>query len=630
MASRVESNVVSSSGRRTIATEVLVGNGHVEVVAFGARLGLSTNHLRAQARHQRRSCYAARVTPRIAGCVVSVLLLTLGLDVSSTPVRVRARSDMEAHVLRSDQGLALRGRLADDAGLAIVGGPVHARIQGLEARVVRTGQDGGFELTISGSDATALAEVHGDRLTWALAFAGGPNFGPSEASGAIELRRMPTQLVVQLDRSETTLDEGPVTVEVAVKSGGKPVGSVPIHLRVGQGPELVGDADSQGRIAFLVRPSTIRRLGRVEVEARFAGDVTHSSASGKVTLIVARATRLTLRVGREGDSTSGRYRFSGRLSGEQGALAGRMVAIVCRSSDDGGGDAQTQRAVLTDTNGVFLVAIEAREFQMFGGEAVEAQAVFEPPELSLQVARSERALIPVPGLPRVPWSWYLACLVSAGGLVLFAVAIHRRFWEYLWRLRRRRRLRRHLPGEALELLSEGDTHLPFVTTRPDWLAGVVVERESGRPLHDIVVTVRQGGEVHEVAGDREGRFALGPLAKGSWRLSVVGPGLLSVTAELLLPHAGELDRMTVRMESIRARVRDAFLGRLTPAKPGGGWGFETPATLATRDAQANPEQTEAIDGLKQIVERVWFEPGMETLDDVRIAEKLGGTTQGDS
>jgi hypothetical protein len=84
------------------------------------------------------------------------------------------------------------------------------------------------------------------------------------------------------------------------------------------------------------------------------------------------------------------------------------------------------------------------------------------------------------------------------------------------------------------------------------------------------------------------------------------------------------------MESIRARVRDTFLGRLRPAKPGGGWGFETPATLATRDAQANPEQTEAIDGLKQIVERVWFEPGMGTLDDVRIAEKLDGTTQGDS
>ncbi|MGB0591255.1 MAG: hypothetical protein ACPGU1_16380 [Myxococcota bacterium] len=570
------------------------------------------------------------MTPRPAACVAFALLLTMCLDGWSAPVRVRARTQMTAHVLLADQGLALRGRLADDTGAPIVGGPVHARIEGLETRVVRAGADGEFELTISGPDVAQLAKAHGEQLTWTLSFAGGPNFGPIERSGVMELRRAPTRLTIGLDRAETTLDEGPVKVEVTLQSDGKAVGNVPIHLRVGQGPALVGDADRQGRIAFLVNPSSISRFGRVVVEASFPGDGRRASASSRVSLLVTRATRLTLRVGREGDSYSGRYRFSGRLSGEMGAMPGRMVAIVCRSSGDGAVAPQTQRAVLTDANGVFLVAIEAREFIDFDGGAVEVQAVFEPPELSLQVARSERAIIPVPALPGVPWSWYLACLVSAAVLALVALAFHLRVWEYLRRAWQRRRLRRHLPGQSVTLFSDELPVEAGYISRPDWIAGVVVEREGGRPLHDVVVSVQCDTEVHEVSPGADGLFVIGPLKKGRWLLSIKGPGLLPVAAELQLPHSGELDRMTVRMESVRARVRDVFLSRLAPRTSGQGWGFETPEGLARRDAKANPEHADMVQDLKVLVERTWFKPDPETLDDVRMAERLSGTHEGDA
>ena len=86
--------------------------------------------------------------------------------------------------------------------------------------------------------------------------------------------------------------------------------------------------------------------------------------------------------------------------------------------------------------------------------------------------------------------------------------------------------------------------------------------------------------------------------------------------------------MTVRMESIRARVRDVFLGSLQPAEGGAGWGIATPATLAKREQEVNPAQSEAVDGLQRLVERAWFEPELETLEDVHAAERLDERRKG--
>ena len=548
------------------------------------------------------------------------LVALLGLEAWSAPMRVRSRSVMESEVTRTAQGLALRGLITDDRGGPVSGAPIHARIHGLESRVVRSSEEGAFELQIAKEDVIALAELHGEELPWTLEFAGAPNFGPVQRQGVLDLERAPTQLSLALDRGESSLDEGPVEVMVQVKREGHGLAHVPVVLRVADGPELVGESDAKGRVAFLVKPASVTRFGRVMVEARFPGDMRHASASATAPLLLTRATRLTLRVGREGDVDTGRYRFSGRLTSEDGALPGRTVAIVARGSDGQGG-ARTQRATLTRGDGVFLVAIEAREFIGFAGEEVEVQAIFEPPELSLQAARSERALLPVPTLPGVPLSWYMGCLAAAGGLGLLALALHLRLWRQLrWRWRRRR-LHRSLSGGAMDLVDESRVLLNSRRGREDWLSGVLVERESGRPLAGLMVSVAQADNEFAVRSDEAGVFELGPLQPGAWELSVRGPSTLPLSVPLQLPHGGELDAMRVRLETLRARARDIFLSEVElQAGAKSAWGYVTPADMVSRRRALNPDEAEALEPLQSLVERAWFCPDTPTLDELSEAE----------
>ncbi|MDP6944850.1 MAG: Ig-like domain-containing protein, partial [Myxococcota bacterium] len=513
--------------------------------------------------------------------LVSLVAALLWADVGAVaaPLRVRARAVVTGHTLRSDTGLTLRGRLADDLDAPIAGALVHARIEGMEPRTVRTGSTGTFELKIASDDVSALAARHGDRLPWRLEFAGDPNFGSVLREGHLELRRTPTSTLLEVDKREMTLDDGPVTIDVTINGSGGPLANVPVHLRVARGPELVGDADERGRVAFLLRPSTVGAFGEVTIQARFAGDARFAPSQAVASLVVSRATRLTLRAGREGDTRSGRYRFSGRLTDERGALAGRTVGVVVSAGDDSASTERSQRSAVTDARGVFIVAVEAREFVGLAGESVEVQAVFQPSGMALEAARSDRALIPVPEPPGVPVSWYFACLAGAAGLVLFGVAFHLRFWLHLRQLWSRRRLRRHIAG------AEADMVQPVVRTsttergRRDWIVGVAVDRDTGHAVDGVTVSLVGQEGAGFSAKTVEGRFALGPIPAGSWLLRLTGDGLMPREARLRLPHDGELDGMTVRIESVRGRVRDLFAGGVRRFAAHVRWGMHTPAEM---------------------------------------------------
>lgn len=552
-------------------------------------------------------------------------------DVSAiaAPVRVRARTALTGHVLRSPQGLSLRGRLTDDQEAPVSGAPVHAHIKGLEPRVVRTGEDGTFELTISAGDISSLADVHGDSLPWRLEFAGGPNFGSVIRTGDLDLKRTPTTLSARSDRTEVTLDDTPVTIEVSIRGGERTVASVPIHLRVADGPELVGDTDEQGRVAFLLRPDSVGAFGRVRIRARFPGNSDFAPSQSETSLLISRATRLTLRAGREGDTRDGRYRFSGRLVDERGPLPGSTVGIVVLSSDGSTVLERCQRTALTDDRGVFLVAVAAREFLGFDGDTVEVQAVFQPASPELQAARSERAVIPVPGPPGVPLSWYFACLAIAAGLVLLAIVVHLRLWLHLRHAWKQRRLRRHVVE-----VEDGVVQLmPVSPGRPrgrrDWVAGLAVDRDTGLPVKAANVELSCDGRAVDTDAAADGSFALGPLEAGIWTMRITGLGLVPREARLRLPHGGELDRMNVRLVSVRGRMRDVFTGGVRRQTTDVRWGHDTPSEMEQAARASAPTEFAApLAQLRRLVEDAWFSSSPPALEDVTTAEHLGKELEG--
>ena len=555
--------------------------------------------------------------------------LAMAPTAQAVPLRVRAQSAVTVRVARRPEGLVLLGRLVDDRGEGLEGEDVHASVVGLADRTVRTGDDGRFELLIAARDVSALAATRGERVGWTLAYAGTATFGPASGEGMLDLRREPTWLSLDVDPAVTTLDTDTIAIRVGLEAGSGAVGRVALQLAVADGPELVGDTDLEGQVVFLLRPDALERAGRFAVRAAWVGDHRYAPADAVATLRVLRPTRLTLRVGREGDLRTGRYRFSGRLSDDRGPVAGATVALVAQRV--GGADAdigvRSENLAITGADGVYLVGIDARRFARGPVGTLDLHAVYHPTDGVHGAATSRAARIPLPGPPGVPLSWYLAAVAASLGLMLLALAIRLRFWrELLVILRRWRRPRRsQATGETAPTLviapGTGDD------LRQDWVAGRVVDAHSGRG----VVAARVELEPGEASGPSMsavtlggGRFALGPLASGSWSLSLSCSGYLPRRTSLESPHDGAFDGATLALVSARGRVRDVFARALARVHVPFQWGVDTPSE-ATRDLQlADPSVRRAVDALRVMVEQVWFAQATGEVADVQDAERLLG------
>ncbi len=574
-----------------------------------------------------------RPTPNACGALAAFAFLAAAPvfleapDALAVPLRVRAQSRVSVRVTRRPDGLVLRGRLADDRDRGLEGEDVHASVAGLADRTVRTGDDGQFELLITARDVTALAATRGDRVDWTLTYAGTATYGPATGGGVLDLRREPAWVALEIDPAVTTLDTDTISIRVGLEAASGPVGRVALQLAVADGPELVGDTDLDGQVVFLLRPDALERAGRFTVRAAWAGDHRFAPADAVATLRVLRPTRLTLRVGREGDLRTGRYRFSGRLSDDAGAVAGATVALVARRVDgvDDDGGVRSETLAITDDEGVYLVAIDARRFARGPAGTLDLHAVYQPTDGVHGGSTSRAARIPLPGPPGVPLSWYLAAVAASLGLVLLALAIRLRFWRELLAMARRWRHRpRSRPAEETSptLVIEPATGADL---RVDWVAGRVVDAHTGRGVVGVRLALTpEGDELDPDDGltAAAGRFAIGPLTPGTWRLTLTRAGYMPRHTGLCVPHDGALDGATLALVSARGRVRDVFgraLGRLqVPFR----WGVDTP-TEATVGLELNdPAVRAAIEALKDKVEQVWFAQARADVADARDAERL--------
>lgn len=594
-----------------------------------------------------------RAIPRRAVQLLLVVALLSPLDLPglsgpafSVPLNVRARARVELDHRKTRDGLELAGRLLDDEGRPIPDERLSLTLGERDPESLTTDEDGRFRLTLDRRATAALERAHaaseGQKVPWQARFPGSRRISDVVASGAIDLSRRASRLTLTLqDDTNDRLrvkrllpNEGQRTLLARLEEplSRAPLADAEIRLRVGDGAELIGRTGANGQVAFLIAPDQLEAGALYRATARFAGDSLHVPALAELELQVQRPTRLTLRVVREGDARHGRYRFSGRLSDQDGALADAVVAIEGRIASPDGAvedrDVAIERLVATDEDGLFVTAIDAAELDERRLTRLLLVAHFQPASAAHAPSRSRPVLLEVPPPDGIPAGWYLIAL-SLLALALGLAHAHRtgalaRFYQRL--LERLRALTTR--PEAVGPTAPRPTSAPIATNhargRGDWLSGRVIDGHEGTRLI-ATLTVRDGGGERVIETDASGTFALGPLTPGPCHLELTAPGYLGRELDFEAPHPGLYDGATWSLVAVKRKLRDIF-GE-TVGELGGklAWGVDTPREALTRALSRQTDRGRVerpLAELTMLVERAHFARNAAEASSVEQAKSL--------
>ncbi|MCA9513590.1 MAG: carboxypeptidase regulatory-like domain-containing protein [Myxococcales bacterium] len=545
---------------------------------------------------------------------------------------MRSQTHVAVDLVREADGVVVRGRLTDDLGHPIARESVHLALGGDRPRSRTTDDTGAFEVRVPASD---LARAERRHLEWRLEYDGDRVYGGANETGSLDLTQQNTRLAVRAEPRVAALDDSEVYVHADLTTANGPVPGVEVRVKVGDGTELVGRTGAEGRATFLIRAALLGSAGRYTISARFLGDHLLAPSVAETSLRVLLASRVTLRVAREGDARLGRYRFSGRLADQDGPIAGATVAIL---ADAGPGDVEPHLVALTTTrpDGLYLAAVPAPE--LFGDRSGElaVRAVYSPDDQH-QGATSHVFTVQVPPPPGVPTRWYLFGLAGALSLLLVAQAVRTRLVpSLLQRLRLRRLLRRRDPAVAATLVEmEPELVTPVADgdapRRRDVLSGVVVDGHSREPLPGAIVTVFRGGDGApgpRCVADARGHFELEPLAPGPWRLRLEAEGCLPREEELTVPHDGRYDRAAYALVAVRRRVREIYGRAVQRFGADFAWGADTPREAWERVRRGSPDEERALAELRELVEQAWFGEADVRVADAARAQELARFLEG--
>lgn len=578
--------------------------------------------------------------------LAGVLSFGTSTSAEAVPLNVRARARVELDHRKTRDGLELEGRLLDDEGRPIADERLSLTLGERDPESLTTDQDGRFRLLLDRRATAALERAHersdDGKVPWQARFPGSRRISDVVASGAVDLSRRASRLTLTLQDDTTERlrvkrllpNEGQRTLLARLE---EPLSSLPlpdaeIRLRIGDGAELIGRTGANGQVAFLISPDQLEAGALYRATARFAGDSLHVPALAELELQVQRPTRLTLRVVREGDARHGRYRFSGRLSDQDGALGNAIVAIEGRvaSPDEAGNDQDIaiERLVATDGAGLFVTAIDAAELDERRLTRLLLVAHFQPASPAHAPSRSRPVLLEVPPPEGIPAGWYLVALTLLS-LALGLAHAHRtgalaRLYE---RLRERLRALTTRPDPIGAPLRHPSTH-PIATNtakgRGDWLSGRVIDGHEG---HRLVATlrVRDKSGVRELETDASGHFALGPLAPGPCHLELGAPGYLSRELDFEAPHPGLYDGATWSLVAVKRKLRDIFGETVNGLGGELAWGVDTPREALTKTLSRQTDRGRVerpLAELTMLVERAHFARVATEASSVEQAQTL--------
>lgn len=587
----------------------------------------------------------------------------------AVPLNVRAKTRVALEHRRGPDGLELSGRLTDDREDPIPGERLSLELGSRVPESLVTDADGRFSLTLDRRSASSLERAHGTRIPWTLRYPGSRRFGETVDHGELDLTRRSSRLLLALDsapgeaspatgrgdaptRIRRSLADGPLTLTARLEDalGRRPVTGAEVRLRVGESSELVGATGPSGQVTFVLRPDLLEAGERYRVVARFSGDLVFAPALSELELEVTLPTRVTLRIVREGDARHGRYRFSGRLSDQDGPLRRRVVVVEGYEADPSGAiesaDRPTfTRLVATGDDGLFVTAIGAAELAGLEARRLLVQAGFFPEPGPHLPARSQPILMDIPIPPGVPLRWYAAALFSLFSLLALARLYRSGALARLWRLVAAwvADLVKSPPAGTPTLPAGAPSYVTPATPtgasrRSDWLAGVVIDDEDGAPL-DATITARSKSGLETARTGTDGRFELGPLGAGVWLVTLEARAHLPRELSLEIPHTGGFDGSRWALKASRREVRELFGQAIGVHGEALAWGDKTPreslegALARTGDRQLfEPPLRE----LTNIVEAAHFARDPVPLADVERARALrrqvepepGGSGQG--
>ena len=562
----------------------------------------------------------------MAGC-----LLAASPSAHALSVNLQARTKIDITTERTARGIHVRGVLTDDRGTPISSELIRVEIRGLTLPTVGTDARGRFEYFIPGQHLDPLIARHGTQLPWTIAFLGDPRYGPSQRTGTLDLGREGTRLELFVSTPTVGSSDPWTLIQGKLeRAKGKPVRNAAVYLKIGRGSEQKGDTDANGIVRFRVRLADLGMYGTIAVDGRFEGDARLAATRASTSFIVRRTTRITLRVGREGDAATGRYRFSGRLIEADGPIANATVAIVAGGQQpvvqSSSPSLDAVAVAVTDADGIFITARDARELFADRQGALLLSAVYQPPDATLATCESRKVVVPIPSPPGIPVKWYFAGLLwLLAGLGAIHMARHGVLQSFI------RRWRERSKGVATSETSPDVLETPFITPssvpreiRPEFVSGTVVDAHTGRPLPRVRVSIVSLDSIDEFHTDAQGRFEFGPMRHETYSLTMDGRGYLDREVEITIPHQGYLDGGRFSLIATRRRLRELYGAALKRIGRPFTWGEETPQEAWLR-AESNARAAGAhttIGRMRELTEQAWYDVHTPTGRDVREAASL--------
>lgn len=481
------------------------------------------------------------------GCVLIAFLgVLLPSATAQTRVRVMAETRIDVAAERAGSSVQVLGVLRDDLGQALP----HRELQLFTRQLVDDAAPLAAEGTFGAQ--TLLTDERGEftlgvawvagRFTLACSFAGDEFHLPASVERAVDPTLADVRLRFDLDVTARELDldlpEARVRVVAESSQGGE---GLVLTLRDELG-RAHGSAttDAGGHATFDLgeAPETAPGPGRWLVE--FAGDTQRAAARAELPIVRVRATELSATLDAQALDPGETVTLSGALQDSRGGVAGGAVGVF--------GDGEHVTTVVTDASGAYSASFEVPRHRE--GTTWTLEARFAPeapgPKPSVSPSVTLRVTSPWP----LDWLWLLLPL----GVSLLALLVARR-----------RERRTSLPALRTTALPPGITvgaRTPG-THRHDQLAGVVLDHQSGAPRAGAIITLSRAAGASDASelraeSDQDGRFALGGLPPGEYRLRVQLAGYVGVDQSVSVPHRGEWSDVVVRVESYRARALAVF------------------------------------------------------------------------
>ena len=462
------------------------------------------------------------------------LLFALGMSVAASAqprVVVRAEARIELRAELDGDEIAVEGLLVDDRGEPMVRRPVDVAIlrgdgSTLAAERVTTDSEGRFGVR-------AIGQATRYSLT---AVFGGDSYPPRlTVERGADLTRTATRLHLAVGSGRFDLDEPTHSVRVSV-SNPRGVDGLALELLDEVGRAL-GSAttDGSGEAIFAIAASDLGEPGAGRLVAATEGDAERASARVEAPIVRFRTATLDLAVTPAHPSPDEDLELRGRLATATGPLPGEAVGLFA--------DGAHLATALTDADGAFRTVVPAGTLPAAPSTLV---ARFESDGPGVPSVESSPVVVEVRHLGLGAWAWLAIPLLLSFGIVLW--------------------LRRRAP--------EPDVARP---TLPPPVGVEVTSSRRGPPRHDVgglltdsddrplagdlAATSSSGERIATTIGS-DGRFSL-ELPPGVWTLRFDAPNHAPATAEVTLPHRGNLHALRVRLETWRARalgiLRDAFV-----------------------------------------------------------------------